>query len=86
MDSKLTSSLIKDVIEKAKKLATEHNMSLSRLIEYIFTKTTRKGNKEKSLEEIPVADFINKLAESEPGCTSIIQKQNRKEEYRTRKY
>jgi hypothetical protein len=83
---KLTLSLIKDVIEKAKKLATEHNMSLSRLIEYMFIKTTSKGSKCKSLVEIPVADFINKLAESEPDSTSTIQKQNRKEEYRTRKY
>jgi hypothetical protein len=86
MDLKLTLSLIKDVIEKAKKLATEHNMSLSSLIEYMFIKTTSKGSKYKSLVEIPVADFINKLAEFEPDCTSTIQKQNRKEEYRTRKY
>jgi hypothetical protein len=61
-------------------------MILSRLIYHIFIKATSKGNNYKSLEEIPVADFINKLDEFEPDCTSTIQKQNRKEEYRTQKY
>jgi hypothetical protein len=85
MDAKLTLSLNKDVIMKAKALARQHDMSLSRLIEYLFIKATSKGKKYKSLEEIPVADFIHIIAEPEAEYITNKQRLQRKEEYRSRK-
>lgn len=37
MNTKLTLQLDKDIIEKTKKYAKEHNKSLSGLVEYFFT-------------------------------------------------
>jgi hypothetical protein len=85
MDTKLTLSLDKEVIEKAKELANKHDISLSRLIEYMFIKATNCGKNYKSLEDIPVADFISKLAEPEAEYVTAKQRLRQKEEYRTRK-
>lgn len=42
MNTKLTLSLDKDVIEKAKEYAKEHQMSLSKMIEIMLMKTIAK--------------------------------------------
>jgi antitoxin component of RelBE/YafQ-DinJ toxin-antitoxin module len=61
MDSKITLKFDEEVIEKAKKFAQKHNTSLSRLTEMLLQKVTSKQYA--SLEDIPVASWVNELAE-----------------------
>ncbi len=61
MDSKITLSFDKSVIEKAKQYASENNISLSRLIEFLLTKVTSKTYK--SIEDYPIADWVSMVAE-----------------------
>jgi hypothetical protein len=61
MDAKITLSFNKEVIEKAKKFAVTQNMSLSRLMEFLLRQIT-SGNYG-NLEELPVSDWVNQLAE-----------------------
>ena len=61
MDSKITLSFDEAVIKKAKKYAEANNISLSRLIEFLLTKITTA--KYHSLEDFPVADWVNEVAE-----------------------
>ncbi len=63
MDSKITLSFNEDVIEKAKKFADSQNISLSRLTEFLYRKITSENYKD--LESLPVADWVNLLAEGE---------------------
>lgn len=63
MDSKITLSFDESVIEKAKKFADSQNISLSRLTEFLYRKIT-SGDYE-NLESLPVADWVNLLAEGE---------------------
>ena len=63
MDSKITLSFDTDVIEKAKKFAEKNNMSLSRLTEFLLRQIT--SNQYKTLEEFPVSDWVNKVADGE---------------------
>jgi hypothetical protein len=61
MDAKVTLSFDREVIEKAKEYAVEHNISLSRLTEFLLRQVT-SGNY-KTLEELPVSEWVNQLAE-----------------------
>jgi hypothetical protein len=61
MDAKVTLSFDKEVIEKAKKYAESQNISLSRLTEFLLRQITT-GNY-KALEEFPVSEWVNQLAE-----------------------
>jgi len=61
MDSKITLSFDKSVIEKAKEYAKENNISLSRLIEFLLTKVTAKTYK--SIEAYPISDWVSMVAE-----------------------
>jgi hypothetical protein len=63
MDTKLTLSFDQNVVEKAKKYAAENNISLSRLIEHLLIQVTSKQYK--SLEDFPVSDWVNMVAEGE---------------------
>ena len=63
MDAKITLSFNEEVISKAKKFADTHHISLSRLTEFLYHKIT--SGHYQSLEELPVADWINTLAEGE---------------------
>lgn len=63
MDTKLTLSFDKNVIERAKKYAEEQNISLSRLIEHLLTQVTTKQYK--SLEDFPISDWVSMVAEGE---------------------
>ncbi len=63
MDSKITLSFDKSIIEKAKEYASENNISLSRLIEFLLTKVTSKTYK--SIEDYPISDWVNMVAEGE---------------------
>ena len=74
MDSKVTLSFNEEIINKAKKYAAENNISLSRLIEYLLTKITSKDYR--SLEDLPIADWVNEVAE---GKAIYTVKRNRKQ-------
>ena len=63
METKLTLHFDKGVIEKAKAFAAENNMSLSRLTEYLYRQITSGGYK--TLNDFPVADWVNQVAEGE---------------------
>jgi len=61
MDSKVTLSFDKDVIQQAKEYAASQNISLSRLVEILLRKTTMAQFS--SLEDFPVSDWVNQVAE-----------------------
>jgi hypothetical protein len=63
MDTKVTLSFDAAVIEKAKKFAEKNNMSLSRLTEFLLRQIT--NNQYKTLEEFPISDWVNQVAEGE---------------------
>jgi hypothetical protein len=63
MDSKLTLHFNQDVIEKAKAFASANNISLSRLTEFLYRQIT-SGNY-KTMDDFPVADWVNQVSEGE---------------------
>ncbi len=64
MDSKITLSFDKEIIDRAKKFAESQNISLSRLTEFLYRRIT--SGHYKSFEELPVADWVSSLAEGDP--------------------
>jgi hypothetical protein len=85
MDAKITLSFDEQVIHKAKKFAEANNISLSRLTEYLYSKITH--GQYKQLEEIPVAEWVNSLAEGvvEYRTKSRSRKSLKKEYFKSRK-
>jgi len=83
MDAKITLSFNKAVIEKAKKYAESHNMSLSRLMELILDNITT--NQYASLEDLPISDWVNIVAEGETEYVKTKSRSKLKSEYRSRK-
>lgn len=63
MDTKVTLRFNADIIERAKQFAESNNMSLSRLTEVLYQRLTAKNYS--SIEEIPLADWVNAVAEGE---------------------
>ena len=63
MDAKLTLHFDQEVIEKAKAFAAAQNISLSRLTEYLYRQIT--SGDYKTLDDFPVADWVNQVAEGE---------------------
>lgn len=63
MDSKITLSFDQKVIAQAKAFAEANNISLSRLTEFLLSKVTDKRHR--SLDELPVSDWISQVAEGE---------------------
>ncbi|WP_212668468.1 DUF6364 family protein [Belliella buryatensis] len=63
MNSKITLSFDQKVIEKAKEFAAKQNISLSRLTEFLYAQIT--SGDYKTLDEMPVADWIDILAEGQ---------------------
>ena len=72
MDTKVTLHFDRDIIEKAKEFAAENNISLSRLTEFLYKKIV-SGNYA-NLEEFPISDWVNKVAEGE----AVYKRRNRK--------
>ena len=72
MDTKLTLSLNKDVIEQAKKYAKKNNISLSKLIESYLNKVSAK---EREMPE------ISPLVRSLSGIISLPKGHNPKKSY-----
>jgi hypothetical protein len=63
MEAKLTLYFNQDVIEKAKKFAADNNTSLSRLTEFLYRQIT--SGSYKSIEDFPVSEWVNQVAEGE---------------------
>lgn len=76
MDAKITLSFDKAVIGKAKKFAEANNISLSRMIEFLLQKIT--SSHYQSMEEFPVSDWVQQIAEGEASYQTKKRK-SRKE-------
>lgn len=63
MDAKITLSFNEEVIIKAKRFADKNNISLSRLTEFLYSQLTDKNYP--NLEELPISDWVNMVAEGE---------------------
>ena len=61
METKLTLRFDSEIIDEIKRFAESKNISVSKLTEYLFTKVTAKNYK--SLEDFPIAKWIDELAE-----------------------
>ena len=83
MDTKVTLHFDKDVIEKAKEFASANNISLSRLTEFLYKKIT-SGNY-KHLEEIPISEWVNQVAEGEAKYKRRSRKETKDEYNKNRK-
>ncbi len=59
MDKKLTVSLSKDVIERAKEYARDHKTSLSKMIEAYFDSLTRENAE---TDEIEISPLVKSLS------------------------
>jgi len=85
MDSKITLSFDREVISKAKEYAASHNISLSRLTEFLYRQIT--DGQYKDLERLPVSDWVNQLAEGkiEYNTQSRTRKQLSEEYIKSKK-
>ena len=84
MDAKITLSFDKQVIERAKQYAEAQNISLSRLMEFLLDKIT--SNQYNSLEDLPVSDWVNAVAEGKAVYLTKSKKRSKiKDEYMNRK-
>ncbi len=85
MDAKITLSFDAAVIERAKKYADAHNISLSRMMELILDKITTKQYN--SIEEFPISDWVNTIAEgpAEYKASSKTRKKMKAEYYNRKK-
>ena len=81
MDNKITLSFDEGIINKAKRYAEDNNISLSRLIEFLLKKVT--SNNHTSLEEFPISDWVQQVAEGEAVYQTKTKKtrQEAKDEY-----
>ncbi|MEQ9466507.1 MAG: DUF6364 family protein [Ekhidna sp.] len=61
MDAKVTLSFNQEAIASAKRFAEKHNISLSRLTEFLYSQL--ESTTYRSLEELPVADWVHQVAE-----------------------
>lgn len=61
MDAKVTLSFNQQVIEQAKDFAQKHNISLSRLCEFLLRKTTETSSS--NLEDLPISEWVNIVSE-----------------------
>ena len=79
MDTKLTLSFDQGVAERAKAFAEANNISLSRLVEFMLSKVTDK--RYRSLDELPVSDWVGQVAEGEATYVRKNAAQSVKKDY-----
>ena len=79
MDSKVTLSFNKAIIEQAKKFAADNDISLSRLIEFLLKKVT--SSEYKSLEDLPVSEWVQLLSEGKADYHIQRNRKDSKKEY-----
>lgn len=63
MDAKITLSFDQEIIAKAKEFAAQNNISVSRLMEFLLSKAVSQNYR--SLDELPVSDWVSMLSEGE---------------------
>ena len=78
METKLTLNFDREVIEKAKEFAAANNISLSRLTEFLYRQII-SGNY-KTIEDFPVSEWVNQVAEGEAAYKRRSRK-DLKDEY-----
>lgn len=85
MDAKVTLSFDKNVIEQAKKFAAEHNISLSRLTEFLYYQITTGHYRQ--LEKMPISDWVQEVSEgrAEYKTRSTSRKDMKDEYFQSRK-
>lgn len=74
MDTKITLSFDDKIVQRAKKFADANNISLSRLTEYLYRKITAENYK--NLEDMPLADWINQLADGKASYQTKPKKRS----------
>jgi hypothetical protein len=80
MDIKITLSFDEAVINKAKAFADTQNISLSRLTEFLYSRIV--SGHYKSLEDLPVADWVSMVAEGQAEYkTKTRSRKSLKNEY-----
>lgn len=79
MDAKITLSFDKEVISQAKEFAEINGISLSRLTEFIYRQMTSKNYK--SIDELPIADWVNMVAEERPEYGKPVSRKKMKSEF-----
>lgn len=79
MDAKITLSFDRQVIEKAKEFAASQQISLSRLTEFLYAQIT--SGDYKSLEELPISDWVNMVAEGPAEYKKSTSRKSLKNEY-----
>lgn len=79
MDSKVTLSFDEGVINKAKAFAEANNISLSRLVEFMLSKLT--DERYRSIDELPVSDWVNAVAEGKVEYVRKNAARNVKKDY-----
>ncbi|NND06629.1 MAG: hypothetical protein HKN87_09630 [Saprospiraceae bacterium] len=82
MDRKLTLSLDKKVIEKAKEFARKHQTSLSRMVESYFESLTSEELDDFEIEVTPLVDSLCGVIE----LPNDFDYKNRRTEYLTEKH
>ena len=85
MDAKITLSFDKKVIEQAKKFAADHNISLSRLTEFLYYQITTGHYQQ--LEEMPISNWVQEVAEgrAEYKTRSVSRKDMKDDFFQSRK-
>ena len=83
MDTKVTLHFDGNIINAAKEFAASNNISLSRLTEFLYKKITT-GNY-KTLEELPIADWVAQVAEGEAEYKRRSRSKTKKEYFKSKK-
>jgi hypothetical protein len=83
MDSKITLSFDKSVIDDAKAFAKKNNVSLSRLTEFLYRKIT--SGEYKFIDEFPIENWVNQVAEGEASYVKRGRKSLKEEFMNSRK-
>jgi hypothetical protein len=63
MDAKITLSFDEEIILRAKRFASENNLSLSRLTEFLLRKAV--SSQYRMIDDLPVSDWVNRISEGE---------------------
>jgi len=75
MDAKITLSLNRDVISRAKALSDKLGISLSRFTEIMYTKALEHGGLN-TIEDLPVSNWVMEVAEEQ--ATYNTKRKNRR--------
>lgn len=79
MDAKVTLSFDSEVIKEAKEFAASNNISLSRLTEFLYRQITSKNYQ--SLEDFPISDWVNQVAEEAAEYRRATPRKKMKSEF-----